>query len=591
MLRATWKSAALPLFVHAQSETGNELIANPRVARRWFSGSDNPPGPIPEPFAAHKAPHELRIFALGESTTAGFPYPHNGTFSRMVLDALHDVLPSDSVEVINLGIAATSSYSMLDEADEIIAQHPDAVLIYAGHNEYYGALGVGSTESVLGGSPTLVRAYLRLQRLRLVYALRLGVDWLRGALSHSSTADAEHNVTMMEVLARNQQIELGDATYRRGENQFQQNLNTLLDKFRAAHVAVFIASQASNLRDQHPFVAPANARPGAADSVFARAKAAFASGDSTQARVLFTRARDLDVVRFRASSALDSIIKTTAAAHGAIYVPVEERIAAVSPAGVPGYDYFLEHLHPNEQGTTIIAQAFFDALRDAHFLGHTAQLDRLRPWSVYRERMDLTPFDERVVNLSTRAVTSRWPFVPVNQQVDFRRAFHPASLLDSLALAVSAGASWQSAKLHLARAYEARGFADSAVAEFRGLVRDAPTFAEPWEFLGNAFERAGEPDSALAAYRRALAIQPSVAVENAAAGVAMQRHDYPTAITLLQASLTARPNDARAIYQLSLAYALSHDVENARAMAARLARIAPTFPGLRDWLSVLGMTR
>ena len=32
------------------------------------------------------------------------------------------------------------------------SQEPDAVLIYAGHNEYYGALGVGSTESLGRGA-------------------------------------------------------------------------------------------------------------------------------------------------------------------------------------------------------------------------------------------------------------------------------------------------------------------------------------------------------------------------------------------------------------------------------------------------------
>jgi lysophospholipase L1-like esterase len=64
-------------------------------------------------------------------------------FSREVADALRDVLPSDTVEVVNLGIAATNSYAILDFSREIIDQHPDAVMIYAGHNEYYGALGVG----------------------------------------------------------------------------------------------------------------------------------------------------------------------------------------------------------------------------------------------------------------------------------------------------------------------------------------------------------------------------------------------------------------------------------------------------------------
>ena len=42
--------------------------------------------------------------------------------------------PTRYVEVINTAMSAVNSYTLLDFADEIIAQNPDAVLIYAGHN-------------------------------------------------------------------------------------------------------------------------------------------------------------------------------------------------------------------------------------------------------------------------------------------------------------------------------------------------------------------------------------------------------------------------------------------------------------------------
>ena len=45
--------------------------------------------------------------------------------------------------------------------DEVIEHNPDLLLIYAGHNEYYGALGVGSTESI-GNARWLVKTYLNL---------------------------------------------------------------------------------------------------------------------------------------------------------------------------------------------------------------------------------------------------------------------------------------------------------------------------------------------------------------------------------------------------------------------------------------------
>jgi len=42
-------------------------------------------------------------------------------------------------------MAAVTSYVLLDFADEIIAQRPDAIVIYTGHNEYLGIGGVGSS--------------------------------------------------------------------------------------------------------------------------------------------------------------------------------------------------------------------------------------------------------------------------------------------------------------------------------------------------------------------------------------------------------------------------------------------------------------
>lgn len=585
VLRVAWPAGALPLFVHTDVGGRDVMIANPRVGNRWFSGLGTPPGPIPEPFAVERPAGGLRIFALGESTTAGFPYPHNGAFSRMVADALHDALPGDSVEVVNLGIAATNSYALVDEADEIIAQHPDAVLIYAGHNEYYGALGVGSTQAVLGGHPWLVRAYLKLQRLRLVMAMRRGLAWVRRGRGAGGDAP-----TLMEVLAGNQQIALDGEAYRRGLSQFDDNLGLLLRKFRDAHVAVLVASQASNLRDQHPFVSKGNDGPGGASDVYAQARAVLARGDTSAARPLFVRAKDLDVVRFRAPSALNAIIAREAAANGATYVPVAERFAAAAAGRIPGNDLFLEHVHPNERGATLIAEAFFDAIAAQRFFGHDARPSAVRPWSEYTRRMELTPFDERIVQHMVRTVTTRWPFVPVAKQIDYRQSYVPTDLADTLALVAAAGGAWTPLKLRLADDYLRRGFADSAAAELRGVVRDAPEFAEPWEQLGRALAAAHESDSAAVAFDRALAIAPSASAAAAAGALAVQRKDWSSAIAYLNRSLRLQPDVPQVLYQLSLAYALARDAPRAQAVARRLRAVAPTYPGLGQWLQLLGVS-
>src|SRR4029078_12678381 len=162
-------------FVAAPLIGNDYLIPNGNVAKRYFPEEKNPPSPPRDVFLAKKPAHSMLIFVLGESSAAGFPYPHNGTFARVLKDALTDILPADTVEVINLAMAATNSYAIVDLATDVIAQHPDAVLIYGGHNEYYGALGAGSTES-LGSSPSFVLLYLSAHRLKTFVLLRNGVN-------------------------------------------------------------------------------------------------------------------------------------------------------------------------------------------------------------------------------------------------------------------------------------------------------------------------------------------------------------------------------------------------------------------------------
>ncbi|MHB1223805.1 MAG: SGNH/GDSL hydrolase family protein, partial [Gemmatimonadaceae bacterium] len=256
-LRLLRPDGGLPLFVGAPGTDGRYLRANPLVARRYFAGESLPPRPSSELFAADRPERAFRVFVLGESAAAGFPYPANGSFSRLLRDVLRDALPGDSVEVVNLAIAATNSYTMQDLAAEVAAARPDLVLVYAGHNEYYGALGVGSAEGGGVARPALVRGYLRLLRLRTFLALRDGVarlasDGVGGAAGSDSVA------SLMELLARDQQIPFDGDRYHAGLTQFDGNVERLVRRLRAAGVPVFLASVASNERDLPPLAAPAN---------------------------------------------------------------------------------------------------------------------------------------------------------------------------------------------------------------------------------------------------------------------------------------------------------------------------------------------
>jgi len=587
-LRLARPDGGLPLFEETRFGAANYLVANPRIGARWFAGVSNPPSAAPEVFAAVKPERAVRIFVLGESTTAGFPYPRNATFSRLLADVLRDVLPDDSVEVVNLGIAAINSFAMLDLAREVQEQKPDAVLIYAGHNEYYGALGAASRVSIPGGA-NAVRLYLRLLRLRTVLALRNAIVALRARGGES--ADDLEAASLMEILARDREVPLGSQRYNDGARQFEANLESMFRFLRRNGTPVFIGSLASNLRDQPPLASDANRVSNGADSAYTAARDALARGDTSRAMTLFTRARDADVVRFRAPSEFNEIIRRVAASTGATYVPVAEAFAAASPGGIPGSNLFLEHVHPNLTGQALIGEVFLRSLAERSVAGRVIDTARMKSWDEYARGRAITPFDDQMAAHTVRTLTSRWPFVPVERQVDYRGQYRPVGLADSLAFAVSRGARWEIAKLQLGAHYEARALFDSAVAEYAGLARDAPLVHDPWLWIARALGKAGRAEESDRALRRAVAIRPTAPALAELGSRAAQARQLPEAIAYLRKSVELDPSQPRVLYQLSLAYALSRDLPNARATALSLARIAPSYPGLAELIATLGLRR
>src|SRR5687768_7560563 len=581
----------MPAFSTPEVFHGKYLVPDANLARRYFPQDRYPPVAPGDAFLATRPRNSVRIFVLGESSAAGFPYAANGTFSRVLRDVLTDIFPRDTVEVVNMGIAATNSYTIADIAGEVIDQRPDAVMIYGGHNEYYGALGAGSTES-LGSFPGFVRLYLRLQRLKTFLLLR---NVMSGALTAvrggPSARTIESDVTRMESVVGDQRIVLGGETYQRGVRQYESNLRSTTRAFRREGIAVFIGSTPSNLRDLRPFGPSAIPPDTTATIVFDSAKATLATGDSSRAANMFSRARDLDVVRFRAPSEFARVLQRVAKETGAIYVPSAERIAAASLKGIPGADLFHEHVHLNQRGYLLLAHAYFDALRSTNFLGRQPDTERFAGWSAYEERMRLTELDHRIALHTVRAVTTRWPFVPVRKQVDYRGTYEPTDFLDSLALAASRGAiPWAQAKAMLGERLASSGDVDRAIAEYDGLIRDGPQVEVAYRLAARALLSVNQPQRARPYLERAHAISPSAFSAFSLGVIVREEGKTDLAITLLEQALRLSPDMPGALYQLSLAYGTKRDIATARALALRLAQVEPRFPGLMEWMSALGVT-
>ena len=124
----------------------NYLVMNQDASKKYFQSQSIAPTGNRELFKKIKDSNTTRIFVLGESTTIGYPYFHNGSFHRFLLYRLMHTMPDKNFEIINVSLTAVNSYTVLGFAKQLMNYEPDAVLIYTSHNEYYGAPGVGSTQ-------------------------------------------------------------------------------------------------------------------------------------------------------------------------------------------------------------------------------------------------------------------------------------------------------------------------------------------------------------------------------------------------------------------------------------------------------------
>ena len=77
-----------------------KLVLNPDIARRYFYSTNSLPYSNLDVFNEIKGSNTFRVFVLGGSTTAGFPYAPGGSFSRYLQQRLELVYPKSKIEVI-----------------------------------------------------------------------------------------------------------------------------------------------------------------------------------------------------------------------------------------------------------------------------------------------------------------------------------------------------------------------------------------------------------------------------------------------------------------------------------------------------------
>ena len=331
------------------------LVMNPSIAKRYFTSQEFAPSGAYDVFKREKTDSTFRIFVQGASSSAGFPFRAT-SFPRLLEQKLQFYYPQLDIEVVNTSLVATNSYAILDLSNDIISQKPDMVIIYGGHNEFYGALGVASSQS-LGRSPLITNLYLKLKNVRTVQLVRNIVKTF-----YNQGMKDEDKPTLMAKMVREESISLDSKIYQAGLRQYEFNIARTVENYQQNSVPVYLSSLVSNLKDFQPFESSADDE--SALAYYESGQSQFASGRYVEAKESLTKARDRDLLKFRATSDILAIIDSICNQKGIPQIDMESAFSEASPFGIIGEELLLEHVHANLDGQILFAETAFQSVNE-----------------------------------------------------------------------------------------------------------------------------------------------------------------------------------------------------------------------------------
>ena len=611
-LRALNIGEDLRLFVPARHNP-DLMVVNQKAGKRFFSGGDFGSFGTQDMFRKIKPPGTLRIFALGGSSTAGYPYMFSGSFPALLETGLTRAYPTFDVEVINLGMTAVTSYTVLDLAREAIHQGPDLFVVYMGHNEFYGTLGSASTQRI-GGSYFLTWSYLNLSHFKLFQLFRGLLH--RAVSSQGSPADVEHR-TLMARMVGDEAIPLNSDLYLKTLDHFNRNLSRLIQLAAKYDIPIVIGTPVSNLSDQPPFVSLRDSTAAGIDDLLIIASVQSAAGnyadametyesvlrvDSTYAQIwydygqalealgrhtqalqAYTCARDLDGLRFRASSDFIRLIEELGRSTEATVVNLDSALVCRSQFHTIGEEYFLEHLHPNLEGYQEIARAFAQTIIDERLLVPYVVPEISGAEVDYRDHVAVTGLDSVAANFRIRLLTAGWPFKARGRTL--RAGDLPVhNKTEEIALKLISGElNYERAHVELATYQENRGAIDAAVQEYTVLTETFPWSASPFVKLGQLLVNQRRFKDALPYLLRASELSNDAFSRKWAGTILLEQGQADQALPHLVSAVSLNPLDTQARYNLAGAYfRAGHNAEALRELELLLSR-QPNFPDARQF--------
>ncbi len=567
--------------------TKDELILNPNIAKRYFNVVKSLPYSIQDVFDKKKKKGAFRVFVLGGSSAAGYPYMPLGSFSRYLQQRYEMIYPQTKIEIINIAMTAVNTYTIRDLLPGVLEQKPDAILIYAGHNEFYGALGVGSMES-LGKSRTVVNLLLYLRKFKTFELLSDVINAI-GKIFSSGKSNLSHG-TLMSRMAKNKFIPLNSQTFNAGVEQFEGNLSDILEEIHEAKVPVVIGTLVSNYKDQKPFVSKKVGDLPSANEIYGNALKEYDAGSYNKADSLFKYAKDLDMLRFRAPEVFNNVIRKLSKKYGAKLISFDSLFAANSPHGIVGNNLITDHLHPTLHGYQLMGDAFARALLGMKIHPHGLMIKYpLKARHLFTVKyFKFSKLDSVIAKYRIKLLKNDYPYINPKDKKPLSILIRPKDIVDSVAFDFLMNEfTWEKAHRILADYYLAKGEVNKFLKYMDILITQYPIIKSYYPMVTKVLLEHHRYDDSYRYFKKYHEIAPNAYNTKWMGIIALSHKNWKEAIVDLNESLKYNDDDPQVLYNLAGAYVMKKDYRTAKELTVKALSINPNYIDAKNLLGEL----
>ncbi len=414
--------------------TGESLRATSRFyAQRFFAqykGRLAAAGQMGEHFFVEPAPvNRYRVVFVGASTVQGFPHPRRLAAASFLQAMLEDAWPEREVEVVNLGITSIASFAVAQVIEDALVLSPDLVVVYTGHNEFYGLYGAGRYQ----------RLKYFLRQLHLTHL----VDGLLGSIG-----TRDEPTDLIKMAAARGEVPLHGPGRATAEQNLRDNLRRVSRLCERAQVPLVLCTIVANDAGFAPvgstegdggawkaqvaqaaqiltrgYVAPDDAedalqqleQAAALSSEHAwlwylQGRALERLGRDAEAQRAFRKARDLDTMPWRAPTVHNAVIRAVAKEHGVVLADVEAAFVNAAPAQGVGWEWMVDHVHFSVAGQALLARTVLHSVAGLQDI----DLGLLRSAEAYRRDLGDLPVERVVVYNKMGAMLAQAPLHQYN---------------------------------------------------------------------------------------------------------------------------------------------------------------------------------